>query len=845
MHFQTAPTSTGSGAGRPSLEAVIADLLAQLTLEEKVRMVVGADMWSTVAIERIGLRAMVLSDGPAGVRGTTAQAPQTSASFPAPSALSATWDVELAARTGALFASEARRHGVDVVLAPQVNLQRTPVGGRHFECYSEDPHLTSQIACAVVGQAQADGVGMSVKHFVANDSETERTSYLACVDERTMREVYLAPFERLVADVGAWSVMAAYSGVDDGDVAAPIVEHRPLLTGVLKEEWGFDGVVVSDWLATKSVAAAVHGGLDLQMPGPDGPWGDGLLDAVRAGTVTELDLDDKVLRLLRLAHRVGALKATASLSTDLRETTAPTPEEAADFLRLLVARSTVVLADDDDLIPLTFGAGSSPATIALLGPAVTEPFRQGGGSSYVAPDRTTSLASAMSEALPDDVTLLVSAGARARLNPPALDIVARARDLTTGEPGIRVTLTGADGAELETWTTTTWDGWLQDVRADAVTAHVSGAFTLTEPGVHEIGIGTVGRHRIVVDGQLVSTAGRIVAAEVILDSSHNNPLAFCAAVEIGQPRTVLVDAELQVVHSVGYDSFVRGSLVHRLPGLSAAEELDAAVAAAAEADIAIVVVGTTEEVESEGYDRTTLALPGNQDELVARVLAANPATIVVVNAGAPVVLPWFADAGTVLWGWLAGQETGTGLADVLLGVTEPAGRLPWTLPGAEEDVPVPHALPQDGRIDYSEGADVGYRGWERACRVPAAPFGHGLGWSRWRYDDARADLAPEGGVVVTVELTNVGPRSSREVVQVYVEPPTGSVDAARPVRWLGGFAVAEVAAGSPATVAVDVPRRAFEIWDTTSHGWVLPPGPHHLRIGRSVGDLWIELDAPL
>lgn len=841
MPFQPAPSVTGSGAGHPALESVIAGLLGRLTLEEKVRMVVGAGMWSTVAIERIGLRAMVLSDGPAGVRGTTGDVPQTSASFPAPSALSATWDVELAARTGALFASEARRHGVDVVLAPQVNLQRTPVGGRHFECYSEDPYLTSQIASAVVRQAQADGVGMSVKHFVANDSETERTSYLACVDERTLREVYLAPFESLVADVGAWSIMAAYSGVDDGEVAAPIVEHRRLLTGVLKDEWGFDGVVVSDWLATKSVAEAVRGGLDLQMPGPDGPWGDGLLDAVRAGTVAETELDDKVLRLLRLAHRVGALEAAPAPAA---QTPPGTPDEAADFLRLLVARSTVVLADDANLVPLSFEPGSTP-TIALLGPAVTEPFRQGGGSSYVAPDRVTTLASALSEALPDDVTLVVATGARARLNPPALDLVARAADPVTGEPGIRVALLGADGVELETRVTTAWDGWLQDVRADAVAAHVRAAITLTEPGIHEIGVGTVGRHRILVDGRLVSSSSRIVSAEVILDSSHNNPLADCTTVEISQPRTVVLEAKLQVVHSTGYDSFVRGSLVHRLPGLSAEAELDAAVAAAAGADIAVVVVGTTEEVESEGYDRTTLALPGNQDELVRRVLAANLATIVVVNAGAPVVLPWFAEAGTVLWGWLAGQETGTGLADVLLGVTEPAGRLPWTLPGSEAEVPVPQAVPQDGRLEYTEGAQVGYRGWDRAGRVPAAPFGHGLGWSRWRYDGARAGLAPQGATTVSVHVTNTGLRSSREVVQVYVEPPAGSSDAARPVRWLGGFAVTEVAAGASATVAVTVPRRAFETWDVQSHSWVVPPGPHRLRVGRSSGDLWIDLDAPL
>ncbi|WP_454854614.1 glycoside hydrolase family 3 protein [Promicromonospora soli] len=261
-------------------------LLDELSAEEKVSLVVGASMWATTAVPRLGLEPVVMSDGPVGVRGPDGA---TSAMFPAPSALAATWDLDLAARSGALFAAEARRHGVDVVLAPQVNLQRTPVGGRHFECYSEDPHLTAEIAVALVGAAQAQGVGMCVKHYVANDSETERTRYLARLDERTLREAYLAPFERLVRDVGPWSVMGAYNGADTGGVAARLLEHRPLVVDLLKEEWGYDGLFVSDWVATQSVAPAVRGGLDLQMPGPDGAWGDGLLAAVRSGEVAESD----------------------------------------------------------------------------------------------------------------------------------------------------------------------------------------------------------------------------------------------------------------------------------------------------------------------------------------------------------------------------------------------------------------------------------------------------------------------------------------------------------------------------------------------------------------------------
>ncbi|MCA5892170.1 glycoside hydrolase family 3 C-terminal domain-containing protein [Isoptericola sp. NEAU-Y5] len=801
-------------------------------------------MWATTPVERIGLDRVLMTDGPVGVRDPEAR--DSSAMLPAPSALSATWDVVLARRVGALFAAEARRHDVDMVLAPQVNLQRTPVGGRHFECYSEDPHLTAEIAVALVVAAQQRGVGMCVKHYVANDSETDRTRYLARVDERTLREAYLAPFERLVR-AGAWSVMGAYSGIDGGGATAPALEHRPLLTGVLKDEWGFDGLVVSDWVATGSVAAAVRGGLDLQMPGPDGPWGDGLLAAVHADVVAESELDDKVRRLLRLAHRVGRLRLPDDGTTaGTRVDTPRTAEDSSALLRELVARSTVVLKDDAGLVPFA----AAPLRVALLGAHAVEPFFQGGGSSFVVPDRLSYPADALRETLLAGSVVDVVAGSRVLRNPPELDLT-RCTDPVTGEPGLRVELLDADGRVRRARTRTSWDGWAHDVGPHDVTLRLRARVRLDEPGTHELGVGTVGVHRVTVDGRLVS-AGDVVAREdVILASGHNHPIAATTLVEgavEGAVEGVLLEADLQVVHPVGYDRFVRGLLVHRLPGPSADDELAVAAAAASAADVAVVVVGTTHEVESEGFDRTGLALPGNQDELVRRVLAANPRTVVVVNAGAPVVLPWYDDAPAVLWGWLPGQEAGTALADVLTGATEPSGRLPWTLPAREADVPVPHAVPADGVVDYAEGLDVGYRAWERpGAPAPAAPFGHGLGWTTWEYEGATLTGAPEGArqdVELRVTVRNTGPRPGREVVQVYVEPgaEVAAADPARPVRWLGGFAVADAAPGETVTATVRVPARALETWDVAAGAWTTPPGAYRLRAGRSVRDLRLDVE---
>jgi beta-glucosidase len=829
-------TATQPTADRPATP--LAELRSQLSLEEKVRLLVGAGLWDTTAIPHIGLRSVFVSDGPAGVRGVSEDGDETSASFPAPSALAATWDVDLADEVGALFASEARRHGVDVVLAPQVNLQRTPVGGRHFECYSEDPVLTGDIAVHVVRAAQERGVGMCVKHFVANDSETERTSYLARVDEKTLREVYLAPFERLVYEAQAWSVMGAYSGIDDGTTAAPALEHRPLLTGVLKDEWGFDGVVVSDWVATKSVGAALEGGLDLQMPGPDGVWGDGLLDAVHSGEVDEALVDEKVDRLLLLAQRVGALTGHApagALRDDVFAVDVP------EVLRRLVSRSMVVLRDDEQALPV---ATDSVTRIALIGPNAVAPFVQGGGSAYVRPDRTSTPAEALSDAFGAEVS--VHPGAVSRMLPPQLDLAGRCAT-PSGEVGALVEVLDVRGDVIDSRVVTTWHGWLREPAEHAASVRIRTTVALTEPGHHEVGVGTVGRHRIEISGQVLSTGDTVVGAEVILDSSVNAPTPAVLSIDVTQPTTVVIDAVVQAVHPVGYASFARAELVHRAPGTSPDELLAAAVEAAAAADLAIVVVGTNEEIESEGYDRTSLALPGTQDQMVKEVLAANPRTIVVVNAGAPVLLPWLDEVPCVVWAWLGGQEWPEALADVLAGRTEPSGRLPWTLPADETDVPVPHAVPVDGVIDYHEGVHVGYRSWLRLGRTPAAPFGHGLGWTTWEHEDASVlHETDDGSVTVHVSVRNTGTRAGREVVQVYVEPPETSPVGDRPVRWLGAFAVVHAEPGERTTVPVRVDARAFRTWDTERSGWVTPAGTYRLRVGRSSSDLrhTVEVDLP-
>ncbi|MFI1702987.1 beta-glucosidase [Streptomyces griseoruber] len=841
------------------VDAELRRRVAALDLPSKVRLLTGETVWRLPAEPRLGLLPVTTSDGPQGVRGTGDDPEATGLLAPAPSALGATWDKALAQRLGGLFANEAHRKGVDVLLAPEVNLQRTPVAGRHFEYFSEDPLLTGTLAGAVVRGLQERGVGACLKHFVANDSETDRTRYHSRLDERTLREVYLAPFEQALAEAAPWSVMAAYSGVDDGVEAAPMTEHSRLLREVLKGEWGFDGPVISDWAATNSTVASAVGGLDLVMPGPDGPWGEALVAAVRAGQVPQELIDDKVLRLLRLARRAGRL---AELEAHAEETSAgmsgswvsaaPAEEEFA-LLREVAARAAVVLRDEPKLLPLgADGLGS----VALIGPNAVAPYLQGGGSAFVPAVRTVSFEEGLRAALPSQVRLTVHRGGDSRRRPPIVPdtmLTVPGEGDRFGTPGMRADHVDADGTILRSTVRASGD-WTSYDDFCAATRRVvlHTVLTLSEPGVHRLEFGCAGRFTIAVDGEEVLSGNDDRGVEHILDSTHHHPALRGIDVEVGpEPRRLSVRIDLGVIEAGGYGRFVTAQLRHAPPGPTPYEEIAEAAAAAEAADVAVVVVGTNEEIESEGWDRTGLDLPAPQDELVRKVLAANPRTIVVVNAGAPVLLPWASEAPVLLWAWLPGQEAGHALADVLFGRTEPSGRLPWTLPARAEDVPVPHALPREGIVAYDEGVHVGHRSWDRHGLDPAFPFGHGLGWTSWDYESvslpepsvsAAALTCPAGGdgLQLTVEVTNTGPRKGREVVQIYLEPPQDGLD--RPVRLLAGFTTVRAETGARATAQVHVPSRAFQVWDTRKHAWHTPPGLYRLCVGRSSRDLRLSVE---
>ena len=793
-------------------------LTQRLTVEEKVSVLTGASAWATAPLPSIGLRSMVLSDGPSGVRGATWDERDPSICLPSATALSSTWDVAMAARYGAVAAAEARRKGVDVILGPTVNLHRSPLAGRQFEAFSEDPLLTADLAAAYVRGAQQLGVAATVKHFVANDSETDRYTADIRVEERPLRELYLAAFERAVRDAGAWCVMSAYNSVN----GATMTENE-LLTDPLAASWSFDGVVVSDWTAVRSLESARHR-QDLAMPGPAGPWGPALVTAIHEGLVAESLVDEKVRRILRLAARVGALEGHE-----------PRPigsmEDGVAFAREAAADG-MVLVRNDGLLPID---PSSSLRIAVIGEHALRPRIQGGGSATVVPNRVVSPLDGIRAAVGDRVVVDYEPGAVVQEGFLPLD-PARMTNLATGGPGARITYLTAEGEVL--YTDDRLAGFIldfapRDIDRSRASMIFETTYTPATTGAERFGFASPGHGRLLVDGVPVLDA-RVAEPPDQVQAFFSPPhVATSVDVRAGTPLALrYVFTPGAIVDGVpGSISVTFGTEVPPRTDVEDRELRDRAVSLARAADIVMVVVGTTEQVECEGYDRTSLRLPGPQDELVAAVVAVNSNTVVVVNAGAAVEMPWREQAAAVLLSWFGGQEYGHALADVLTGEREPGGRLPTTWPVRLEDAPVIDVTPVDGVVRYDEGLHIGYRAWLRADLSPAFPFGHGLGYTTWRLGRARS-ARTDTGVAVTLAVTNSGSRPGKQVVQVYARRPESDVE--RPALWLVGFATIRAVAGETAEARVEIPLRAFAHW---ADGWQVESGTYELLLGVSVAEL--------
>lgn len=664
--------------------------VSRLSLEERAQLLAGESHWKTYDAPGAGIPSLFLSDGPHGLRkqesaqdcmGIAESRPATC--FPTASALACSFDPELVERVGAAIGEEARRQGVDVVLGPGVNIKRHPLCGRNFEYFSEDPVVSGELGAAMVRGIQSRGVGACLKHFAANSQEHARMVSDSVVDERTLRELYLAPFEHVVRHARPWSVMTAYNKLN----GVYCSEHEWLLREALRGEWGFDGAVVSDWGAMSSSVASVRAGLDLCMPGPRRDHARALVEAVRSGELEEGCVNEAASHIERLARRVKACQAEGSIggAPALSLTDEEFYRAHADLAREAAAQSAVLLKNDG-VLPL-----NPDAKVAVIGAFARMPRYQGSGSS--------------------------------RINPKIIDNI-----------------------------------W----------------YRLEQRGV---------------------------AAE----------------------------------YADGYDPTT---------GDADERQLLEAETLAARSDVAVVVAGLPGRYESEGFDRKLMVMPRGMRELIDRICAANPRTVVVLQGGAPMEMPWCDNPAAILLMYLSGCQGGGAAVDVLVGDVNPSGKLAETWPVDLAQTALGMTYPDmDNEVLYREGPFVGYRYYDAVDVEPAFPFGHGESYTEFAYEGlevkAHEGASTEGPLEFDVSFTlrNIGPRIGAEVAQVYIAPTSEVVPPPCPVQWLAGFAKIELEPGGERQVVLHLDETAFRKWDASLHRWRVYPGEYEVRVASSSRDI--------
>lgn len=790
-------------------------LIDRLTLDQKIALLSGRDFWHTVALPEIGLESMRLSDGPSGVRGESFDERRPSISLPSASALSATWSTELAERYGQVAASEAIDKGVQVVLGPTINLHRSPLGGRHFEAYSEDPLLTGEIASAFVRGVQAHNVAACPKHYIANDSETERFTVDAIVDEQTLHELYLKPFQIVVEAAQPWVLMSSYNSVNGHSMS-----QSPLLETPLKTDWGFDGVVVSDWTAVRTVESAASA-QDLAMPGPITPWNAGLKAAVESGEISESAIDEKVRRILLLAQRVGRLGSAV-------ETKAMGQQQRLE-IALEVAEGGMVLLKNDHLLPL-----KPSDTLAVSGDSANRPRIQGGGSATVITENVLSPLTALRKQFgPDQVSYALGAELLSDCATFDLD---RSTNTVTGKPGARVSFFDPSDRVIKTEDReSTFFIW--EAEPDFSPARLEVEFILDVSGVTTtdiaLGAATINPLKIWVDDGVVFSRTETMAYDDIATAILAPPAAG-SKVELRGRSQLKVKIEVAnpgIPEAQNMISLMIGEIARS----DDPEQLIAEAAAqAALAEVAVVVVGTNSAVESEGFDRKNIELPGHQNALVRAVARANKNTVVIVNAGSPVNMPWRHEVSAILVSWFGGQRMSEAIARVLSGHSEPAGRLPTSWVQTDEGSPL-STEPVAGKLHYTEGLNIGYRALSKPIDYP---LGFGLGFGDWALLGATVTAAHRG-FRVTADLENSSTRASSGLCLVFASKPDSTVS--RPNKWLVGWGRTKAISGKD-SVEISIDAKKFQHY---SGSWQLEHGSYELEVVLDAAQPGVKLTIEL
>ena len=821
-----------------AVEQRVDKLLTQMTLEEKINMIGGSGM-GTYAIPRLGIPTLSMSDGPMG-----AHAINPSTAFAAGIGLAATWDAALAEQVGHQIGRDARSRGANFLLGPGVNIYRAPMNGRNYEYFGEDPFLGSRIAVGYVKGVQSEGVSATVKHYMGNNSDYSRNTSNSVIDERTMREIYLPVFEAAVKEAKTTAVMCSYNRTNGQHMS----ENKHLNLDILKGDWGFKGVFMSDWESTYDAVKAANNGLDLEMPTAYNMNRKNLVPAIQQGQVSVATIDDKVRRILRVAAQYGWLdKPQLDIAV-------PRYNQEGRALALQGAKEgMVLLKNDSNLLPLD---KAKVKTVALLGPRAYPAEPTAGGSGAVETYTAVSYLTALSDYLGTSATVLSDAAL------PTLRSMAQGTKFTADEAGkergVKIEKYDDNGTFSGTPTKTyishhavmssggfgpgapggpdgddeEGPGMFGTGTHDKQTSssiRVSGYYTAASAGDYLIFVEDPQRYRLMVDDKVVIDSA--VAPKAVV---QQNTVTLAAGAHKVVVEHVNGPAHLPLPDTINIGIVRPETLV-----------TEAAKQMAAKADVAIVAVGYDSNTEGEGSDRSFQLLPG-QDELIRQISAINKNTIVLVTAGGAVdTAQWIDKVPALVQGWYSGEEGGTALAQLLFGDANFSGRLPISWESKQEDNPAgadyyyKDAVNQD--IQYTEGIFVGYRGYEHKNVKPLFPFGYGLSYTSFKYSKlsikpvAAAGSAPGPFYEISFDVTNTGKRAGADVAQVYVGDTHATVE--RPAKELKGFARVELQPGETRHVTVQLNGRAFTYYDVDGKKWHADAGDFKVSVGRSSEDI--------
>ncbi|PQE19193.1 glycosyl hydrolase family 3 N terminal domain-containing protein [Rutstroemia sp. NJR-2017a BBW] len=809
--------------------SLLAGLFPILLIGFEILTSIGADWWHTTAIPNHKIPSIRVSDGPNGVRGTKFFNGTTAACFPNGTALGATWDKDLLHRAGVLMGEEAKAKGTHVILGPTINMQRSPLGGRGFESFSEDPYLAGLGAAALVNGIQETGVVATIKHFVCNDQEHERNAVNVIITERALRELYLLPFQLVVKESRPGCFMTAYNKINGLHVS----ENKRIIGDILRGEWGWEGCIMSDWWGTYSTSGAANAGLDLEMPGSTKWRGEMLIQAVGVGKVPQHTLDERARNVLKLVNRC----ADAKIPEHAEEKTANTPETAA-LLREIGADSIVLLKNENNVLPL-----KKDKKTLIVGPNAKTATYHGGGSASLAAYYAVTPFDGISAQLESDP--LYTVGCYAHKELPLIGLLLKT---STGETGISFKAYNdppdAESRELaDEIILTKTELLMMDYNCPRLKnalwwADIEGYMTAEEDCDFELGLGVYGTANLYVDGKLVIdnstkqtrgtmffSCGTVEEKGVI---SLKKGQTYHLKIEFGSSPTCKLDQGSNVLSGGG---------AVRLGGakvIDADEEIARAAELAKQADQVIICAGLNADWEGEGTDREIFGLPHHMNKLISTLTQTNPNTAVVIQSGTPVALPFLDSTPALLQAWYGGNETGNAIADIIFGNINPSAKLPLSFPKRIEDNPAFLSFRSErGRVIYGEDVYMGYR-WYEALNLPVNfPFGHGLSYTTFKLSNLSVERSSDGSELsVSIKVKNLGEIAGKEVVQVYIRQENPSIR--RPKKELKGFAKVSLDKGEEKQVEVKLDvKYAAAFWDEVREAWIVEKDTYEVIVGST------------